>query len=685
MRIFAAATLSLVLAANTARADEGMWTFDNFPTAKAQAALGWAPDKAWLDKVRLASARIEGGCSAAIVSGEGLVQTNHHCVISCVQNLSRAGDTLVESGFLAATRAEERVCPGLAVQVLLEIKDVTAAIAAATAKADAANFTRALDAETARLERACKGSRADRACQVVSLYDGGEYKLYTYKRYEDVRLAFAPEIDAAFFGGDPDNFNFPRFCLDVGYLRLYENGRPAVTPNHLKLRATPLTAGEPTVISGNPGTTSRAMTVAELEFQRDYYLPLRLTLGAELRGRLIAFSERGAEEKRIAADWLFGVENGYKARTGRRLALVDKQVFAKKEGEEASFKQRIGADAALAASSASFDEIAAATARYRGFYQRYYFAEFNGGGGTELFGYARTLVRAAAERSKPDAERLREYASAALPRVQAQLFAVSPVEKPLEELLLSFWLSKTRELLTADDPFVRKLLGKESPEQLAARLVAGSRLADPAERRRLWEGGAKAIEDSTDPMIVFARAWDAEARAVRTRYEQEYSGPVDKAHERLAKSRFALYRDSIYPDATFTLRLTYGRVEGWTEPSGAVIAPFTNFAGLAERASGAEPYKLATKVEAAMPQLNPATILNISTTHDIIGGNSGSPLIDTQARVVGAAFDGNIHSLGGEYIYDARLNRTISVASTAVLEALDKVYGAKALVAELTR
>jgi hypothetical protein len=501
-----------------------------------------------------------------------------------------------------------------------------------------------------------------------------------------VRLVFAPELDTAFFGGDPDNFSFPRYCLDVSYVRLYEDGRPAATPHHFAWADTPLKEGDPVFISGNPGTTSRALTPAELAFQRDHVLPFRLELHADMRGRLLTFSQESPEKARIAADTLFSVENSFKARLGRRLALVDVAAFDAKRAEQARLERAIAGNPQLAASVGDAPkEIADAIADYRGFYQLHYLAETGAGQGSDLFTFARMLVRAAAEREKPDAERLSAYTTSNLAKIEAALAASAPVEKPLETLLLSFWLSKTREYLTADDPFVHALLGSQSPEALAARLVAGTKLDDAAERKRLFAGGAKAIAASTDPMIVFVRGWDDQARIIRKRYEEEVEGPVAKAHERLAKARFALYGASIYPDATFTLRMSYGRVAGWTEPSGRVVAPFTTFGGLSKRATGAPPYRLAPAWAEGVAGLNPDTIFNVSTTNDIIGGNSGSPLIDRQGRVAGAAFDGNIHSLGGEYFYDARLNRTTSVASTAIKEALVKIYRAPALADELGR
>jgi hypothetical protein len=669
-----------------AAAEEGMWTIDNFPTARVREEYGWAPDQAWLDRVRAASVRLEGGCSGAIMSAEGLVQTNHHCVIDCVADFSTPGHDLTLTGFQARRREQERRCPGMAVQQLTAISDVTQRIEQATAGVSAQDFARARDAEIARIESECRTADAERICQVVTLYQGGQYKLYVYKRYEDVRLVFAPESAAAFFGGDPDNFNFPRYCFDVAYLRLYENDAPAATPARFHLRTTPLQASDLVFVSGNPGTTSRQLTTAELAFQRDHFLPWRLAYLSELRGRLLEFSQRGPEEARIAADTLLNVENAFKAYWGRRLALADPAGFGQVERAETQLRTRVRRSRALAGDvGGAWDEAAAAAETYRGFYLAHQMVEARAGAGSELFNWARHIVRAAGEREKPNTERMRPYAEARLGSLEAEILAEAPIEPKLEELLLTFWLSKTREYLTVDDPTVRRILGRESPEGLARRLVSSTRLADVNERRRLWQGGAAAVAASNDPMIAFVRAWDAEAQALRRRNEQEVEGPIARAQERIARARFQTYGASIYPDATFTLRVSYGKVQGWTAPGGREVAPFTMFSGLFGRATGSEPFALTPSWAGAQARLNPATIFNVSSTNDIIGGNSGSPLIDREGRVAGAVFDGNIHSLGGEYFYDGTLNRTVSVAATAVQEALVTVYGMNELAAELRR
>jgi hypothetical protein len=443
-------------------------------------------------------------------------------------------------------------------------------------------------------------------------------------------------------------------------------------------------AGEVVFVAGNPGGTDRLQTLAQLQAQRDLILPVGQMQRAELRGRLLRFSEEGAEHKRIATDPLFGVENSFKVFYGRQFALNDAAFMEAKARAEDALRAKVAVDPKLAARIGDpWTTIAEAQKASADLFLPYRQLEAAPASYSRLMGYARYLVRAAQERGKPATLRLPEYGESALPLMQKGLLDAKPIDAELEQLYLGFWLSKTREYLTTDDAAVQALLGKESPEGVAARLVSGTKLADPETRRALWQGGLPAIEASTDPMIRFVLATDINARKARANWEAQVSGPVDKAAERVAEAQFAAYGDSVYPDATFTLRLSYGRVDGWTY-RGKTVAPFTDFAGLYARATGAEPYALPAKWLAAKEKLNPGTVFDISTTNDIIGGNSGSPLINARAEVVGAVFDGNIHSLGGDYGYDAPLNRTISVSTAAITEALDKVYRQGALVAELT-
>ena len=675
---------TLLLATGGVHADEGMWTFDNFPFAQVNSTYGLQLNQAWADRIQRGAVRLTSGCSASLVSSEGLVLTNHHCVVDCVQNFSQPGQDLVQLGFYTKRREDERQCPGMAAEILLEITDVTGRIGDATGGKSSEDYIRARDSEISAIESACQGDADDLRCEVVSLYQGGQYKLYRYRRHADLRLVFAPEFNAAFFGGDPDNFNFPRYAYDSAFLRIYVDGKPASTPEHLRWRSTPLNAGEPVFVAGNPGSTSRLYTTAQMAFMRDHFLPWRLATLSELRGQLLQYASLGAEQSRMASDTLFGVENSFKAFTGERNALVDPNVFDKQAAAEAELQARVAADPALkAAVGTAWDDIAAAEARYRGLFLAQQYLESRAGNGSELFYYARTLVRAASERQKPDSERLPEYSSARLRGLEQDLFADAPAQPPMEQLLLTFWLSKTREYLTTDDPRTQLLLGSDSPEALAARLVSGSKLGDPAERKRLYDGGVDAIAASSDPMIQFARRFDEEARRLRRIYEEEIAGPITQAQERIASARFAVLGTSVYPDATFTLRLSYGSVQGWVEPSGREVEPFTRIGGLYQRATGAAPYALTERWLKAESSLDKNTIFDVATNNDIIGGNSGSPLLDANGDVVGAIFDGNIHSLGGDYVFDSVLNRAIAVATTAIEAGLTTVYAMPQLVAEL--
>jgi hypothetical protein len=675
--------LGLGLSATSARADEGMWTFDNFPSAVVKAKYGVTIDAAWLDKVRLASVRLSTGCSASVVSGAGLVLTNHHCVRDCAQILSTAKVDYVKSGFSAAARSEERLCPGMQAEILTGISDVTANITDATAGRTGQDFVKARDAAIAGLEKSgCAGHEATQRCQVINLYQGGQYKLYTYRKFSDVRLVFAPELQTAFFGGDPDNFNFPRYALDCAFVRLYEGGKPVATPGHLRWNPNPPKLGDPAFVAGNPGTTQRLLTADQLETLRDVVLPETLLQYSERRGRLIRFSEESAEHARIADGTLLGIENSFKAIHGQEQSLAAPGFIDAKRAADTALRAKVMADPALAAAIGDpWSEIAAVQPTRQALNHPYSFLEQRAGQSSALMRYARWLVRAAAERTKPNSERLPEYADARLALLQKQLLDDEPVYPDLEQLNLEFWLSKLRENLTADAPATRIFLGTDSPEVLSARL-ATSKLGDVALRRKLWDGGMAAIQASDDPMIRYVLATDQASRDARRDYEQRVAGPIDRAAARIAKARFAVYGTGAYPDATFSLRLSYGQVEGWML-DGQMVGPFTHVGGLWTRATGQFPFDLAPKWLAARGKINDDTIFDVTTNNDIIGGNSGSPLINAKAEVIGAVFDGNITSLGGNFGFDDKVNRGISVTTAAVTEALRKVYGATSLVDEL--
>ena len=683
-KAFAASAAVLVLiAGGAARADEGMWPFDEAPVMRVKDALGVSIDSHWLEHLRAASVRLTNGCSASIVSHEGLVLTNQHCIVTCAQQLSPPDHDYVGEGYLAAAKTEERSCPGVQAEVLASITDVTAPIFAAGAGKVGEEFVGAREAAIAAAERDACAADARYRCQVISFYQGGQFKVYRYRRYADVRLVFAPELDAAWFGGDPDNYNFPRYDLDCAFLRLYDGDKPALTPEFLAWSTTPPLAGEPVFVSGNPATTERQLTVAQLQTLRDVALPLLSVQEAELRGRLIELAEQGPRMRRLVSSALFEDENTYKMLQGRLAALRDPALIATRERDEADLKAKLATDTRLAAQIGDpWTQVDRAQKAYALQFAVWHELESGAGGGSDLFRYAREIVRGAAERAKPTGMRLPEYADSRLPLVEKQVLDAKPVEPVLEKLYLEFWLSKTRELLGADAPAVAMLIGKESPEELADRLVTGSKLADPAVRRALWDGGMTAVAASNDPMIQFVLATDPLSRAARQVWEEEVIGPTQDGGERIARVRYSFDGPGLYPDATFSLRLSYGKVAGWTD-QGPQTGAFTTFGGLYGRATGAPPYRLPARWTADQGKLDPNTVLDFATTNDITGGSSGSPVVNAKGQIVGAAFDGNIHSIAGDFTYDAALNRTIAVSTVAISQALDKVYGDSALAREL--
>lgn len=676
--------LWLVLAALattfSARADEGMWTYHDFPSGLVKQKYGVEITPAWLDQVRLSTVRLSN-CTASFVSAEGLILTNHHCAANCLAQNSSQAKSLLESGYLADNREKELRCGTQVADVLVAMEDVTARVAQAvgTLGDKAANDAR--KKTLTQLEQSCeeasqKDSNGPYKCESVDLYKGGQYYLYKYKRYDDVRLVFAPEEDIAAFGGDPDNFQFPRWCLDMSLLRAYDaSGKPARTPMHLTIdRAGPKT-GDLVFVSGHPGSTERLLTVSELLFARDVFIPQWLLRASELRGRYIQFSKSSPEAARITQDNLSGLENSIKVYRKLLDALHDDALLERKRTEEAALRKGNTVNDPWA-------EIDKAEHVERTIALPYTFLERSAGFNSQLFRYARTLARGGTERTKPNIDRLREFRDSALPRIEQQLKAGVPIYPDLEQVSLSFSLERLREWLGPDHPIVRKLLSKDSPDTLAKRIIAGTKLADPAVRMQLWQGGKDAVSAAHDPMIELAEAVDPEARAVRKRYEDEVEAPVQAAEEKIAKTRFAALGTSVYPDATFTLRLNFGTVQGWVE-NGAPVEPFTHLNRLYERATGQEPFKIPERWQQAKSRLDMNTPFDLSTNNDIVGGNSGSPLIDTKGHIVGLMFDGNIHSISGSYWFDTEKNRSVAVHPAIIMTALEKVYGAKALLKEL--
>lgn len=677
------AAAAILGTAPAALPDEGMWTVDNFPADAVSAKYGVDIGDEWLRAARLSTVRLENGCTGSFASPDGLILTNNHCTWGCIRNLSSDERNLSETGFYARSREEELRCPGQQVSVLVDFEEITTTVADAIADLEGPEANEARKAALTRLEATCEDESGLR-CEAVSLYNGGQYFLYKYRRYDDVRLVFAPELAIAAFGGDPDNFNFPRWCLDMSFLRAYENGKPADTPRYFDWRGSGPRAGEPVFVTGHPGSTSRQLTLAQLRFLRDVVYPSWLIRYAELRGRMLAWQNSSHAAARAVQQRILGIENGIKVRRNELRALLNDDMMARKADQERELRQAVMNDPELAARYGNaWELIEGAMQAHRNFYEEHLFIEDGAAFASDLFDFARDIVRGTVEREKSNEQRLREYTETALPRVESRLFAERPIDAAYEKLTLEFSLDKMREYLGPDSRYVKMVLGDASPRQRAATLVDGTRLDEVVYRRELWEGGAEGVRASDDPMIGLALALDDAARALRQRFEDEVEAPVTRGEEMIADARFRIYGTDTYPDATFTLRVTYGAVEGWTE-KGEAVAPFTQAARLFERATGEPPFALPESWRRARGKVNPATPFNFVATTDITGGNSGSPVIAADGTLVGLAFDGNIHSIAGSYWFDPALNRTVAVDTAIMLEALQKVYGADRLLRELT-
>ena len=680
MRRIALLIATLCLFDLSAKADEGMWTYDNFPSARVQSQYGVKIDQPWLDRVRTATVRL-AGCTASFVSQDGLILTNHHCVEGCLAENSSKEKSLIEDGFIARERDKELKCATQIADVLMEMENVTAKIEAATRGLDDRAANDARKRKLTELETECEKSSGLK-CQNVSLYNGGQQFLYKYRRYTDVRLVFAPEAAIAAFGGDPDNFQYPRWCLDMGLLRAYENGKPVRIAQPLRINFAGPKEGEFVLVSGHPGSTDRLLTVAQLRYLREVDLPQSLLRGSELRGRYIQFAKTGEAARRIAQDPLNGLENSLKVRRKQMDALLEEALMTQKQNDEAALRAKVAATPELSVLGDPWGDIERALVVERDLTTEASFIEGGAGFNSRLFRYARALVRAAAEREKPNTERLREYTDASLPRLRQTLAAPAPVYPELERLTLSFGLERMREWLGPDHAQVRALLAKDSPDSLAESLVGSTKLGDPAARLALWDGGRAAIEASTDPMIKLARDVDATARALRKRLEDEVEAPISRAEEKIARARFKLYGTQVYPDATFTLRLNFGTVQAWKE-KGVQLSPYTRLGTAFARSTQQAPFRLPDSFTRVKEKLDMNTPVNVSTNNDIVGGNSGSALLDARGDVVGLMFDGNIHSISGAYWFDTVKNRSIAVHPAIMREALTKVYDAGAILTEL--
>jgi hypothetical protein len=675
--------VAAVLAAFDASADEGMWTFDNPPTKPLKDRYAFEPTKEWLDRVRLASVRFMDGGSGSFISPDGLMITNHHVGLGCIQNVSTAESDFVKNGYYAAARDKEVACPGYEVNVLMSIEDATAKVlGAVNPRMSDKEAREARKGAIARIENDCNAATGLR-CNVVTLYQGGEYHLYRYKKYTDVRLVFAPEQEIAFFGGDPDNFTFPRHDLDICLMRAYENGQPARPGAHLPFSTAGIGDGELVFVSGNPGSTSRLDTLAQLESERDQRLPMILRLIARQLGVFRAYSARGPEQERRAKARIFGLENGQKAFIGRLEALRDAKAMARKAEQEKELRAKVAGEPALAA--ATGDAWGATEAAVKKGDARMKESFLVGFGGSRLLGIAGQIVRYVAEVKKPNEQRLEEYIDSNLEPLRNRLYSRAPIYDDMEETTLADQLALALETLGPEHAFVKAVLGESTPAEVAKEAVAGTKLKDPDARQALVEGGASAVSASTDSMIALARRIDPLAREVRKYFEDEVEAPVTRAGEKIAQARWKIHGRALPPDATFTLRLSYGTVKAFPA-EGTIVAPFTTFYGLFDRSlshGGKAPWELPLRWKEKSKALDLGTPLNFASTNDIIGGNSGSPAVNRKGEFVGIVFDGNIESLAWDYFFTDERARCVSVDARGIAEALRSVYGAEALVKEL--
>ena len=671
----------------TALADEGMWPFNNVPRAEIKKKYGFDVTDEWLKKVQMASVRFNNGGSGSFVSPNGLVLTNYHIVEDIVGEVSTPDKDLAKEGFVARTRAEEIKAPSLELNVLQSIEDVTARVTGAVkANSTDAEAFAARRAEISAIEAEstkATGLRSD----VITLYQGGQYNLYRYKKYTDVRLVFVPEFQAAFFGGDPDNFNFPRFNIDMALVRVYENGQPVKPEHYFKWSTAGAKEGSLVFVTGNPGSTSRLDTVAHLEELRDTSIPIILRLLERREAMLKKYMAMGDEQTRQAQNDLNGVQNSLKVYRGQLKGLKDPALMARKQKEEQALRKSISENPARQKMyGEAWDAIAKAHQTYPAFIKERRIFEQMGGFNSTYFGVARTLVRLADENQKPNAQRLPEYTDVRRASLELGLYSPAPIHNDYEELKLTDSLEFMVELLGADNEMVTQVLAGKTPDVRAKEMIAGTKLGDVAVRKELAAGGKAAIDVSTDPMIVVARMIDAKAREVRKRYESEVTGVERANYAKIARALFETEGTKLYPDATFTLRLSYGAVEGYME-NGKKVPPFTTLGGLYARSDKFKhefPYNLPDRWTEKKSAINLTTPFNFVSTNDIIGGNSGSPTINQNAELVGLIFDGNIQSLVGDFMYDPSVNRAISVDSRGMLEVLKKVFNANEIVSELT-
>ncbi|HAM37084.1 MAG TPA: hypothetical protein DEB40_09755 [Elusimicrobia bacterium] len=673
----------LVCAASWARADEGMWTLDNLPVRQMRQRYDFAATPQWLDGVRAASVRFNSGGSGAFVSPNGLVITNHHVALGQLQKMSGEKSDYVKEGFFARRLSEERPCPDLELNVLVSTEDVTGRVLAAIGRsASEAVQNSQRKAEISRIEKESFEKTKLRS-DVVELYNGGRYHLYRYRKYTDIRLVMAPEAQAASYGGDHDNFVFPRHDLDMAFLRVYEDGKPLRSPAYFKWSKDGAKEGELVFVAGHPGSTDRLETIKQLEFKRDFFLPARLKELALRRKALAAFAGRGPEAARRARNKIWGIENRFKALSGELEGLGDAGLMAAKKSEEDSLRAAAAAKPDISSACAgAWDRIAAAQAKRA---IRFKDLRYRGTADSRLAEMAQTIVRYAAEVEKPNDQRYEEFRDSNLDSLRLELFSPAPIYADLEEAMLALDLKESLDELGPDNPYVKAALGGKEPEVAAHELISGTGLADPERRKKLVAGGRKAVSASSDPLIVWARGLHPLYRELRQWREDELESVEALDGGKIAQARFAVHGLSAYPDATFTLRLSFGKVAGYEEGTSKV--PYkTTFYGLYDRAASFDnqpPFDLSPLQAQRRGDVDLSTPLNFVTTNDIIGGNSGSPVFNRGGEYVGLIFDMNIPSLVLRYAYTEDRARAVAVHSSAILEGLRKIYRMYSLADEL--
>lgn len=663
-------------------ADDGIWLLNEFPRSAVRARYKVDVTDDFLRKLQIGSVRFNNGGSGSFVSPDGLVITNHHVGADCIQKLSRPDANYMADGFLAKTRPEEARCPDLELNVLLKIENVTekvkGAAPAGTAPAEASvRYRSAMNA----IEKEC-ADRTSHRCDVVTLFSGGQYHLYEYQKYTDIRLVFAPERDIAFFGGDPDNFTYPRYDLDIAFFRVYEKEAPIRPMHYFPFSRQGARNGELTFVSGNPGSTGRLLTVAEMELQRDVTLPFTLRRLQNLIEALKRFAATSPEAARVSIEEIMGNENSFKAYSGFLSGLKDPAFMDLKRRQQSDLQRAVNSDADRKARYGSvWDELASIAGVYRGIYPRLIALENGLPNYGSILPIARQVLRLAVERQKPNAERLREYSEAAVTSLEESLYTPAPLSKELEQVTLTECLKFLSETLGSTDPLVVKVLRGQSPAERAAAIIAGTRLFDIEERKRLAATSATALE-STDPLLELVRDLDAAARQVRKQYEDQVLSRQSIETARVAQAQYAVGGD-VYPDATFTLRVSFGPAKGYRDASGKSIPWTTDFAGLYKRQTGKDPYKLPQRWLDRKQHLKLGTPYNFVTTADTHGGNSGSPTVNPKGEFVGILFDGNLEGLPNRYVYTETRARSVHVAVQGIVAALRSIYSADALLKEL--